>query len=281
MGEVVNVPVIGIEGHINVENEHYTCNTDVVTKQIFTSLEISECDDILINEFCNIECDGLENLARKKHLCFPERGSGEHHLNEDGLFIRILLPGLQFINRPFRIDGQELATFLEHLRGCANKPTNCKLNDYVRLALTERFVPMSIDAASITRADYIAQHVTPFSNALYNPEPDEPNAIAIIHNYICLVPKKWQNLLCSYKTCKDNKKKSGKGPMRFEIFNKMDELLEYQPNISSPHSINSIVGGPENPIEQHEYVATNKQIVTTPTSTLNDTSTKKEERMSG
>ncbi|GLV46425.1 hypothetical protein CBL_20765 [Carabus blaptoides fortunei] len=194
------------------------------------------------------------NDEKRNIYVSPNVRSCEHHLDEDGLYIPILLPGLQFINRPLRIDGQEIATFLEHLRVRANKPVGlhiaklsdeefkciapitkdqfeelhvycdsvihngkrrytskknlltflCKMRqglsdeflkdifdyssrqnvssviDYVRLALTERFVPMSIGTASITRADYIAQHVTPFSNALYNPQPDEPKAIAII-----------------------------------------------------------------------------------------------------
>ncbi|GLV32885.1 hypothetical protein CBL_01778, partial [Carabus blaptoides fortunei] len=185
------------------------------------------------------------NDEKRNIYVSPNVRSCEHHLDEDGLFIPILLPGLQFINRALRIDGQEIATFLENLRVRANKPVGldiaklsdeefkcivpitknqfeelhnlltflCKMRqglsdefwkvifdyssrqnvssviDYVRLALTERFVPMSIGTASITRADYIAQHVTPFSNALYNPQPDEPKAIAIIDSTYAYIHK--------------------------------------------------------------------------------------------
>ncbi|CAH0562923.1 unnamed protein product [Brassicogethes aeneus] len=49
--------------------------------------------------------------------------------------------------------------------------------------------------------------------------------------------KKWQNLLRTYKVCKDAKSKTGRGPTRFNFFEKMDGFLGSQPNNSSPHSI--------------------------------------------
>lgn len=50
--------------------------------------------------------------------------------------------------------------------------------------------------------------------------------------------KKWLNLLRSYKSCKDNQKKSGRGPTRFNFYVIMDAFLGKEPSNSSPHSIN-------------------------------------------
>lgn len=43
-----------------------------------------------------------------------------------------------------------------------------------------QFVPNNIGLNSITREEYIRDHVTPFFDALYNPEPNEPKAILIV-----------------------------------------------------------------------------------------------------
>ena len=50
----------------------------------------------------------------------------------------------------------------------------------VRKSLMENFVPQNIGLTAITRENYIRQHVTEFSNILYNPEPINPKAIAYI-----------------------------------------------------------------------------------------------------
>lgn len=47
----------------------------------------------------------------------------------------------------------------------------------VRQSLMQRFVPQNIGFGAIPRNDYIANHVTPFANELYNPQPEIPRAI--------------------------------------------------------------------------------------------------------
>lgn len=42
-----------------------------------------------------------------------------HHLDEKGFFLQVLLPGLQSINRPYVIRGEELQIFLQQLRNMA------------------------------------------------------------------------------------------------------------------------------------------------------------------
>lgn len=50
----------------------------------------------------------------------------------------------------------------------------------VRQLLMKRFVPSNIGFAAITRQQYIERYVTDFTNALYNPEPNDRKAIAYI-----------------------------------------------------------------------------------------------------
>ncbi|KAJ8945176.1 hypothetical protein NQ314_009308 [Rhamnusium bicolor] len=78
--------------------------------------------------------------------------------------------------------------------------------------------------------------------------------------------KKWMNLLRTYKIVKDNKKKTGHGPVRFNFFSHMDEFLGSRLTNSSPHSID-VAGpcaGPSN-IEPEEHQSfeneTTKEIV--------------------
>ena len=59
----------------------------------------------------------------------------------------------------------------------------------VRTSMMMRFVPENIGLQAITRAEYIAQHVTPFANALYNDNPDEPKAIAIVDGTYSYIEK--------------------------------------------------------------------------------------------
>ncbi|XP_018574656.1 uncharacterized protein LOC108913573 [Anoplophora glabripennis] len=49
--------------------------------------------------------------------------------------------------------------------------------------------------------------------------------------------KKWENLVRTYKSSKDLKTKTGRGPTKFMFFNRMDEILGDTPTNSSPHSI--------------------------------------------
>ena len=50
----------------------------------------------------------------------------------------------------------------------------------VRESLMLRFVPENIGLNAITREQYIHQHVTDFSNVLYNPNPNNPVAISYV-----------------------------------------------------------------------------------------------------
>ena len=59
----------------------------------------------------------------------------------------------------------------------------------VRRSLMEQFVPNNIGFEAITREDYIARHVTPFANALYNPQPEVPRAIVAIDGTYTFIPK--------------------------------------------------------------------------------------------
>jgi len=43
-----------------------------------------------------------------------------HHLDENGIIIENLIPGLRYINRPYIIRGQELQAFLEFLENLKN-----------------------------------------------------------------------------------------------------------------------------------------------------------------
>nr|CAI5854010.1 unnamed protein product [Callosobruchus analis] len=49
--------------------------------------------------------------------------------------------------------------------------------------------------------------------------------------------KKWENLIRTYKNTKDKKNKSGRCPVRFVYFDRLDELLGEKPNNCSPHII--------------------------------------------
>lgn len=61
--------------------------------------------------------------------------------------------------------------------------------DYVRRALAQRFVLENIGPRSITRQDFIARHVTEFSNTLYNSQPNEPKAIVVIDSTYAYIHK--------------------------------------------------------------------------------------------
>lgn len=59
----------------------------------------------------------------------------------------------------------------------------------VRSSLMTAFVPRNVGTAAITRDEYIDQHVPPFSNAPYNPNPDIPQAITIIDGTYAYIDK--------------------------------------------------------------------------------------------
>ncbi|GLV36742.1 hypothetical protein CBL_02423 [Carabus blaptoides fortunei] len=49
--------------------------------------------------------------------------------------------------------------------------------------------------------------------------------------------KKWQNLVRSYKVCKNIKNKSGRGPVRFQFYDTLDNLLGRKPNCARADNI--------------------------------------------
>lgn len=49
-----------------------------------------------------------------------------HHLNENGEVLDALVNGLQSLNRPYLLRGEELLNFLQGLRACANKHINVR-----------------------------------------------------------------------------------------------------------------------------------------------------------
>lgn len=59
----------------------------------------------------------------------------------------------------------------------------------VRKSLMLHFVPENIGFDAITRANYIARHVTEFANELYNSEPNVPRVIAAIDGTYCYILK--------------------------------------------------------------------------------------------
>jgi hypothetical protein len=59
----------------------------------------------------------------------------------------------------------------------------------VRTSLTVNFVPLHLGYDSITRNEYVRDHVTEFANHLYNPDPDNPVAIAYVDGTYAKIPK--------------------------------------------------------------------------------------------
>jgi hypothetical protein len=58
-----------------------------------------------------------------------------------------------------------------------------------------------------------------------------------VSSYAC--QSKWKNLLRSYKSCKDHKNKTGRGPSRFLFSEKMDDLLGEKPSNKCEHTLES------------------------------------------
>lgn len=209
------------------------------------------------NEIHRLSVECRVQVFIKRNIYIPDNvRSCRHHLTDNGCFLDCLLPGLQSINRPYIIRGQQLQVFLQGMRNvviqrgtgidCDNltveefacmSPINrqqfeellafcdpvlqnngtvrhvnkkylliylCKMRqglsdaflkvifnestrqnvssivDLVKLSLLQRFVPGNIGPESITRQQFIDQHVTDFSNELYNPQPAERKAIVVI-----------------------------------------------------------------------------------------------------
>lgn len=49
--------------------------------------------------------------------------------------------------------------------------------------------------------------------------------------------KKWLNLVRTYKNTKDIKSRTGRGPVKFTFYDRLDELLGDSPSNTSPHSL--------------------------------------------
>jgi len=49
--------------------------------------------------------------------------------------------------------------------------------------------------------------------------------------------KKWLNLVCTYKNTKDVKSRTGRGPVKFTFYDRLDELLDDSPANASPHTL--------------------------------------------
>ena len=74
----------------------------------------------------------------------------------------------------------------------------------VRRSLYGRFVRENIDLAAITREQFIAQHVTPFANELYNDNPNEPKAVVCVDGTYSYIEKSgnYRSLRQSYSVYK-------------------------------------------------------------------------------
>ena len=75
----------------------------------------------------------------------------------------------------------------------------------VRQSLKIKFVPENIGPRSISRREFIEQHVTEFSNVLYNSEPHIPRTIVAIDSTYAYIPKSsnFQALRQSYSMHKN------------------------------------------------------------------------------
>lgn len=79
--------------------------------------------------------------------------------------------------------------FLKIIFDYSNRQTVSSVVTYVRTSLLQRFVPTNIGPKSITRQEFIMQHVTEFANELYNPQPEEPRAVAVIDSTYAYIHK--------------------------------------------------------------------------------------------
>lgn len=72
---------------------------------------------VICNAVANVHRLSIEcrvNVFVLQDIYIPEHvRSCRHHLDDNGLFLKVLLPGLQSINRPYAINGQNLQAFLQ------------------------------------------------------------------------------------------------------------------------------------------------------------------------
>lgn len=79
--------------------------------------------------------------------------------------------------------------FLTFMFGYSSRQNTSMAIATVRRSLVQRFVPQHIGFNAITRDQFIATHVTPFANELYNNDPQVPKAISYIDATYCKVEK--------------------------------------------------------------------------------------------
>ncbi|KAL7290360.1 hypothetical protein TKK_0016053 [Trichogramma kaykai] len=70
--------------------------------------------------------------------------------------------------------------FLTTIFQCNSRRSTSLIIASVRQSLMQRFVPQSIGVNAITREQYVARHVTAFSNTLYNETPEVPVPILYV-----------------------------------------------------------------------------------------------------
>ncbi|XP_023311694.1 uncharacterized protein LOC111692151 [Anoplophora glabripennis] len=99
------------------------------------------------------------------------------------------------------ISSKDLMTFLCKMRQGLSDKLLATLFNYssrqavtlavgkVRTSLAMRFVPENIGTAAITREQFIARHVTPFANELYNNEPAVPKVIVVCDSTYAYIHK--------------------------------------------------------------------------------------------
>lgn len=95
----------------------------------------------------------------------------------------------------------------EFLKILFNYPTRQSVSmiiSIVRQSIMARFVPLNLGLGAITRQEFINRHVTPFSNALYNGNPEERKAIVIVDGTYAYIEKSmnFRTLRQSYSTHK-------------------------------------------------------------------------------
>lgn len=101
-----------------------------------------------------------------------------HYITKDSLFIFLL-------KMRHGLSDELLKIIFNHN---SRQSISCVIST-TRKSLTQRFVPENIGLNAINRREYIARHVTPFANELYNDNPNEPKAIAIVDGTYSFIEK--------------------------------------------------------------------------------------------
>jgi len=246
---------LSISNEIQLLENDPTCMRLNVMRRRLNGCAICENNPVDLKRLsnkCRVHIFAVQNIyvSENVRVC-------EHHLDEDGIILRQLIPGLPFINRPFQIKGDQLHILLQGLRAelanlnrwrfedensftdeefksvcpitkqnflnmydfCEPVPQEnglryitkrdlitylCKMKqgisddflkvifshssrqavsmacDKVRQSLKIRFVREKVGVNSITRQNYIQNHVPEFANTLYNPDPNQEKAISYI-----------------------------------------------------------------------------------------------------